>query len=122
MTRKFFDPTPTPSSEGPTMANPAQDSPLSTNPRRAHPRAVLAVYGCFLACTQLLWLTYAPVTAQAAAAFGVPEGAVGDLAVLVPMAFVVVGIPAGRWLDRRLGPTLMLGIVITVVGAVIRAV
>lgn len=82
---------------------------------------MLVTYGCFLACTQLLWLTYAPVTAQAATDFGVSEGAVGDLAVLVLVACVVLGILSGRWLDRRFRSTLALGIGLTVAGAVVRA-
>jgi predicted MFS family arabinose efflux permease len=105
------------------MANPGPGRDRSAPPPSwlARPRAALVTYGCFLACTQLLWLTYAPVTAQVDTAFGVSEGAVGDLAVLVPMAFVVLGVPSGRWLDRRFDATLMIGIGLTVVGAVVRA-
>src|SRR5262249_24017308 len=63
--------------------------------------AILAGYGLLAACTQLLWLTYAPITTQAHRVMGVSEGAVGDLAAIFALMYVVLALPSGRWLDAR---------------------
>lgn len=83
---------------------------------------VLAAFALLTACTQLLWLTYAPITPEAARAYGVDEGAVGDLAALQPLLYVLLALPTGRWLDRRFAAALAVGAVVTATGAVIRAV
>ena len=65
---------------------------------------ILAGYGLLAGCTQLLWLTYAPITSQTHRAMGVSEGAVGDLAAIFPLMYVVLALPSGRWLDARVHP------------------
>jgi MFS family permease len=82
----------------------------------------VTAYGTYMTSTQLPWLTYAPVTDEARAAFGVSAGAVGDLAVVVPLFYVLLGIPSGRWLDRWYRPTLIVGVVLSGAGATIRAI
>jgi hypothetical protein len=47
---------------------------------------ILAGYALLTACTQLLWLAYAPITTQTPRIMGVSSGAVGDLAVIFPPA------------------------------------
>ena len=84
--------------------------------------AALAAYALMVAALQLPWLTYAPVTAQAATTMGVSDGAVGDLAVVVALLYVVLGLPAGRWLDRRYNGTLVVGTALAVGGTLLRAV
>ncbi len=79
-------------------------------------------YGLLLMATQVLWLTYAPVTSQVHQVFGVSEGAVGDLAVVVPILYVLLGMQAGRWLDRHFTKTMVVGTGLVVAGALIRAV
>ncbi|OZC87700.1 hypothetical protein CH272_18695 [Rhodococcus sp. 05-340-1] len=83
--------------------------------------AVAVAYGLLLVCTQLLWLTYAPITARASIDFGVPESAVGDLAVVVPIMFVLLGLPSGRWLDRYFTTTMAAGTLLILLGAAVRA-
>lgn len=83
---------------------------------------LLAAFALLVTATQVLWLSYAPITPQAAAALGVSEGAVGDLAVINPLLYVVLAIPAGRWLDRRFGRALAAGALLTAVGAALRLV
>ena len=56
---------------------------------------ILAGYALLTACTQLLWLAYAPITTQTHRIMGVSEGAVGDLAVIFPLMYVDPG--AARW-------------------------
>jgi MFS family permease len=93
-----------------------------TAPVRASRWTVLIAFSLLVACTQLLWLTFAAVTDQTSAALHVSQGAVGDLAVVNPLLFVVLAIPAGRWLDRRFGAALAAGAVLTAAGALLRVV
>ena len=83
---------------------------------------VLGGFGVLVASTQILWLSFAPITPQAHHALGVSEGAIGDLAVINPLMYVLVAIPAGRWMDRRFGAALGAGAVLTATGALMRLV
>jgi predicted MFS family arabinose efflux permease len=80
----------------------------------------VAAYGAVAAANQLLWLTYAPVTTDAAKHFGVSEAAVGWLSQVFPLLYVILAIPAGVALDRWFRPALLLGAWLTVLGGVIR--
>ncbi|MBE7186748.1 MAG: MFS transporter [Jatrophihabitans endophyticus] len=68
----------------------------------------------------MLWLTYTPVTTDAAHHYGVSSGAVGWLAEIFPLLYVVLALPAGRLLDRDLPRWLALGAVLTALGALVR--
>jgi predicted MFS family arabinose efflux permease len=92
----------------------------SLAPVRVSRWAVLAGYSLLAACTQLLWLSFAPITTQAHRALGVSEGAVGDLAGIFPLLYVVLALPAGRWLDLRPRRALSAGALLTAGGAVLR--
>jgi predicted MFS family arabinose efflux permease len=81
---------------------------------------ILAGYALLAACTQLLWLAYAPITTQTHRIMGVSQGAVGDLAVIFPLMYVILALPAGRWLDTGFGRALGLGTVLTGAGALLR--
>ncbi len=81
---------------------------------------ILAGYALLTACTQFLWLAYAPITAQAHRIMGVSEGAVGDLAGIFPLVYVILALPAGRWLDARFGQALGLGASLTGAGGLMR--
>lgn len=83
--------------------------------------AVLGAFALLVVTTQLLWLTFAPITDQSAAALGVDAGAIGDLAIVNPAMFVILAIPAGRWMDRHYSTALAAGALFTGTGAVIRA-
>ena len=84
--------------------------------------AILAGYGLLAACTQLLWLSYAPITSQAHRAMGVSEGAVGDLAAIFPLMYVILALPTGRWLDASFSRALSAGAALTGMGALARLV
>jgi predicted MFS family arabinose efflux permease len=91
----------------------------------AHPRsrwALLAAFCLLVVMTQLLWLTFAPVTTETARDLGVSEGVVGDLAVVNPLLFVLLALPAGRMMDRSFRLALTLGAAFTLVGALVRLV
>jgi predicted MFS family arabinose efflux permease len=81
---------------------------------------ILAAYALLTACTQFLWLAYAPITAQTHRIMGVSEGAVGDLAGIFPLVYVILALPAGRWLDARFERALGLGAVLTGTGGLVR--
>lgn len=81
---------------------------------------VLAAFSLLIGCTQLLWLTFAAVTTQAHQALGVSEGAIGDLAGINPLLYVLLALPAGRWLDRRFERALSAGALLTAGGALMR--
>ena len=81
---------------------------------------ILAGFALLTACTQWLWLAYAPITTQAHQLMAVSEGAVGDLAVIFPLAYIILALPAGRWLDARFGRALGLGAALTSAGGLLR--
>jgi len=81
---------------------------------------VLAAFAALVTSTQVLWLTFAPITPQSQHALGVSEGAIGDLAVINPLMYVLLAIPAGRWMDRRFGAALTAGALFTATGALVR--
>jgi predicted MFS family arabinose efflux permease len=89
-------------------------------PMRMNSWVILSGYALLAACTQLLWLAYAPITTQASRIMGVSQGAVGDLAGIFPFMYVIVALPAGRWLDSRFARALSLGAVLTAAGGVLR--
>ena len=82
--------------------------------------AILAGFGLLAGCTQLLWLAYAPITTQTHRIMGVSTGAVGDLAVIFPLMYVILALPAGRWLDTSFGRALGCGAVLTGAGGLLR--
>ncbi len=84
--------------------------------------AILGAYALLAACTQLLWLSFAAVDTRTAAALHVDVGTVGDLAALFPFVYIVLALPAGRWLDSHFAPALSVGAILTAAGALIRLV
>ncbi|MFF0268966.1 MFS transporter [Kribbella sp. NPDC004536] len=77
-------------------------------------------YSLVGAATQLVWLNFAGVTTVTAARYGVSESAVGWLAQVFPLLYVVLAIPCGLALDRWFRPALLAGAVLTALGAVVR--
>ncbi len=94
----------------------------AARPVRASRWTVLVAFSLLVACTQLLWLTFAAVTDQTSAALHVSNGAVGDLAVVNPLLFVLLAIPAGRWLDRHFAAALTAGAALTAAGSLLRVI
>ena len=81
---------------------------------------ILAGFALLTACTQWLWLAYAPITTQTHQIMGVSTGAVGDLAGIFPFVYVILALPAGRWLDARFARALGLGATLTAAGGLLR--
>src|SRR3954464_2549308 len=108
-----------------THCSPSRPSPslrpVFVSSRRVPARwGTVAAYAAVAAANQLLWLTYAPITTDVAKHFDVSESAVGWLTQAFPLLYVVVGIPAGRALDRGFGPALRTGAWLTAVGGAVR--
>lgn len=92
---------------------------MSTAP--ASWRPVLA-YAAVSATNQMLWLTFTPITTDSARHYGVSSGAVGWLAEIFPLLYVVLAVPTGRLIDRSMPRWLGVGAVLTAAGAVLRLV
>lgn len=100
----------------------AQAGPVArTSPARGNWFAV-AAFAMLAAVTQMLWLTFAPITTEAADHFSVDETTVGYLSIIFPLLYVVMAIPWGLALDRWFRPALMFGAGLTTLGAIIRVV
>ena len=80
----------------------------------------VAAYALLAAATQLLWLTFAPLTTASAHHYHVSETAIGWLAEIFPLLYVVLAIPAGRCLDRAFHRWLAIGACLTAVGGLAR--
>ncbi len=81
---------------------------------------VIVAYALVCAATQVLWLTYAAITTETARHYGVSVTAVGWLAEIFPLLYVLLAIPAGMLLDRWFRPVLAAGGALVAVGGVIR--
>jgi predicted MFS family arabinose efflux permease len=95
------------------------EAPAQGRPQRNRWGVVLA-YGAAGAATQVLWLTFAPITTDSAAHYGVGEGAIGWLAEIFPLLYVVLALPAGMALDRWFVPALRGGAALMAAGALVR--
>ena len=81
---------------------------------------VIIAFTLVCAATQLLWLTYAAITTETAKHYGVSVGAVGWLAEIFPLLYVVLAIPAGILLDRWFRPALAAGGGLVALGGLVR--
>ncbi|MFN2561500.1 MAG: MFS transporter [Jatrophihabitans sp.] len=77
-------------------------------------------YAALSASNQMLWLTYTPFTTDAARHYGVSSGAIGWLAEIFPLVYVVLAVPAGRLIDRNLPLWLGTGAALTALGGLLR--
>jgi predicted MFS family arabinose efflux permease len=77
-------------------------------------------YAALSAANQMLWLTYTPITTDAAHHYGVSTGAIGWLAEIFPLLYVVLAVPAGRLIDQRMPLWLGVGAALTAAGGLLR--
>lgn len=82
--------------------------------------AMVVAFAALGAVTQVLWVTFAAVTDAAATHFGVTDSAVGWLANVFPLLYVLLAIPAGIVLDRWFRGGLAAGALLTAAGALLR--
>ena len=81
---------------------------------------VISAYALVCAATQVLWLSYAAITTETARFYGVSVSAVGWLAEIFPLLYVVLAIPAGILLDRWFRPVLAGGGALVALGGLVR--
>ena len=93
---------------------------LAAQPSPASRWSPVAAYATVSAANQMLWLTYAPITTDAAHHYGVSVSAIGWLAEIFPLVYVVLALPTGRVIDRWLRGGLVAGAGLTALGAVVR--
>lgn len=90
------------------------------NTTRAGGWGVIGAYALVCAATQVLWLTYAAITTESAHHYGVSSSAIGWLAEIFPLLYVVLAIPAGILLDRWFRPALAAGGALVAIGGLVR--
>ena len=78
--------------------------------------SVLVAFVLVTSANQMLWLTFAPITTDAARHYDVSEGAIGALSAVFPLLYVLLAIPAGFALDRWFRGSVGLGAALTAVG------
>jgi predicted MFS family arabinose efflux permease len=83
---------------------------------------VIVSYALLVVTTQLLWVTYTPITIASADYWGVSIDAVGWLSQVFPLAYVILALPFGYLADRWFKGTLLLGAAITLLGSLIRVI
>lgn len=81
---------------------------------------VLAAYCAVSSANQMLWLTFAPITTIAAHHYGVSVSAMGWMANVFPLVYVLLALPAGTLLDRWFRGWLGFGALLTAAGALLR--
>jgi predicted MFS family arabinose efflux permease len=96
------------------------DTTRTERQSRGHGWTVIGCFAAVAAATQLLWLTYAPITTGTAHHYRVSEAAVGWLSEIFPLAYVALAIPAGKLLDRSLHGGLAAGALLTLLGGLVR--
>lgn len=62
---------------------------------------VLAVFMLVAMLSQLLWLTFAPISSEMSKLFGVSAFDISLLSLVWPLIFVISAIPAGIFIDKR---------------------
>jgi predicted MFS family arabinose efflux permease len=87
---------------------------------RRHGWRVVIAYSLVCAATQLLWLTYAPITTESSHHYRVSTATIGWLAEIFPLLYVVLAIPAGKLLDRHLRSSLAAGGGLVAAGGALR--
>jgi predicted MFS family arabinose efflux permease len=90
--------------------------------RRPTGWAVIIAYAAVVAATQMLWLTFAPIDTDVARDFHTSQSAIGWLANVFPLLYVVLALPAGLALDRWFRSSLLTGAGLTALGGLVRLV
>ena len=83
---------------------------------------ILAAYSTVVAATQMLWLSFSPVTTQVAAILHTTVESITLLSLIFPLVYVVLAPFISVLLDRHFVPAVAAGAVITGVGGLLRLV
>ncbi len=91
-----------------------------SDPGRSAAWTVILAFSLVCAATQVLWLTFAAITTESSHHYGVSVGAIGWLAEIFPLLYVVLAIPAGILLDRWFRTSLAAGAGLVAAGGLLR--
>ena len=94
---------------------------MKRQPPNSHWGVIIA-YAALVAATQILWVTFTPITSVAADHWGVSVEAVGWFAQVFPLIYVILAVPFGIWADKWFNGTLVIGAIVTAVGALVRVI
>jgi major facilitator 4 family protein len=85
---------------------------------------ILALSGLIIIVfvSQAIWVTYSPILTNVATLIGTSIGLVGLLAIIYPIVFLVMTIPAGLLLDKNFKLWLSFGSILTFAGGALRIV
>lgn len=72
--------------------------------------------------SQIVWVTFSPITTEVAADMGVSVGAIGNLAALFPIVYIFIALPAGRFLDAHFKGAIAFGAICVGIGGILRLV
>jgi len=75
--------------------------PSFTQPAPSYRWIVLLVFMLIALISQLLWLTFAPISSEIADLFNVTTNDVSLLSLVWPVIFVILAIPAGIYIDKK---------------------
>jgi MFS family permease len=98
---------------------------MDNEPIKVYPARwiVLASFGIMAALTQVLWLTFAPITGPAAAFYGKSDLMIGLLSMVFMIVYIILAIPAAWAIDTwGFKAAAGLGAVLSAVFAVLRGV
>jgi MFS family permease len=82
--------------------------------------SILIGYSFLAASTQILWITFAPITTESAQVMHTSVANVSDLAAIFQLVYILLALPTGRWLDRRFPSALTAGALFTGLGGLLR--
>jgi predicted MFS family arabinose efflux permease len=82
----------------------------------------VAAFALVVAATQILWLSFAAIDTDVARDFSVSKDAIGWLANVFPLIYVLVALPAGLALDRWFRGALLTGAGLAALGGLLRLV
>lgn len=77
-------------------------------------------YGTLIFSSQILWVTFSPITTDVAEIMGTSVGKIGTLAALFPIVYIIIAFPAGRLLDSHFKLALGFGALTVGLGAIAR--
>ena len=81
---------------------------------------VLFAYSIVVATSQMLWLTFSPVTTQSAVIMGTSVNNVTILSLIFPLTYIILAIPMSRWLDKGFNGAITVGALLTGIGGALR--
>lgn len=81
---------------------------------------ILGGYSILVMSTQMLWLTFAPITTQSASLMNTTVDLVSDLSLVFPLTYIIFAFPMARWLDRNFNVAIATGASLTGIGSLLR--